>query len=100
MTLAEVLAALDRPGGLSGTRLRDLKSAVKRVAALLGNEPAAIALDMGAISAGLAAVNPVAAGLTAKRFANIRSDFLAAAKASGVQPGQGRGQVAVEPGLG
>jgi hypothetical protein len=83
-TLASVLAALERPSGLSGTRLRDLKSAVKRVAILLGNEPAAIALDLGAISAGLAAVNPVAAGLTPKRFANIRSDFLAAVKASGV----------------
>jgi integrase len=86
VTLADVLAALDRASGLSGTRLRDLKSATKRVAALLGNEPAAISLDMGAIGAGLAAVNPVAAGLTAKRLANIRSDFLAAVKAGGVNP--------------
>jgi integrase len=86
VTLAEVLAALDRASGLSGTRLRDLKSATKRVAILLGNEPAAIALDMGAISARLAAVSPAALGLTAKRFANIRSDFLAAVKASGVKP--------------
>ena len=86
VTLAEVLAALDRPGGLSGTRLRDLKSATKRVAILLGNEPAAIPLDTAAISARLATVNPAAVGLTAKRFANIRSDFLAAVKASGVKP--------------
>jgi hypothetical protein len=86
VTLAEVLAALDCASGLSGTRLRDLKSAVKRVAILLGNEPAAIPLDMGAISARLAAVSPAALGLTAKRFANIRSDFLAAVKASGVKP--------------
>src|SRR3984893_6287693 len=86
LTLAEVLAALDRPGGLSGTRLRDLKSSTKRVAILLGNEPAAIPLDMAAISARLAAVNPAALSLTAKRFANVRSDFLAAVKASGVKP--------------
>ena len=86
ITLAEVLAALDRPGGLSGTRQRDLKSATKRVAILLGNEPAAIPLDMAAIGARLATVNPAAVGLTAKRFANIRSDFLAAVKASGVKP--------------
>ena len=33
-----------------------------------------------------AAVNPVAAGMTTKRFANIRSDFLAAVKASGLIP--------------
>ena len=36
MTLAAMLAALDRPGKLSATRLRDLRSAVKRVANLLG----------------------------------------------------------------
>ena len=59
---------------------------MKRVADLLGNEPAGIALDMGAISAKLGAVSPVAAGMTAKRFANIRSDFLAAVKASGLMP--------------
>jgi integrase len=86
VTLAEVLAALDRAGGPSGTRLRDLKSAVNRVAILVGNEPAAIPLDMAAISTRLATISPAALGLTTKRFANIRSDFLAAVKASGVKP--------------
>jgi integrase len=85
-TLAEVLAALDQASGLSPTRLRDLRSATKRVAILLGNEAAAITLELAAISAGLASVNPAASGMTAKRFANIRSDFLAAVKASGVKP--------------
>jgi integrase len=83
MTLATMLAALERPGILSATRLRDLRSAVKRVADLLGNEPAGIALDMEAISTRLGAINPLAVGMTAKRFANIRSDFLAAVKTSG-----------------
>jgi integrase len=59
---------------------------VKRVATLLGDEPAAIPLDLAAISARLAAVSPVAVGISTKRLANIRSDFLAAAKASGVVP--------------
>jgi integrase len=86
VTLASVLGFLEQPNGLSPTRLRDLRSAVKRVAILLGNEPAAIPLDMGAISARLAIINPVAAGMTTKRVANIRSDFLAAAKASGIGP--------------
>ncbi len=86
VTLAGVLAALEHDDNLTGTRRRDLVSAVKRVATLLGDEPAAIPLDMGAISAGLAAVNPVAVGITTKRLANIRSDFLAGAKASGVMP--------------
>ena len=85
-TLATVLAALEQPGGLSTTRLRDLRSAVKRVAVLLGNEPAGVPLDIGAIGAKLGTISPVAASMTAKRFANIRSDFLAAVKASGLMP--------------
>jgi integrase len=87
-TLADVLAALERAqdGSFLATHLRDLASAVKRVAILLGDEPAAIALDMPAISARLALVNPVAVGITAKTFANIRSGFLAAVRAAGFMP--------------
>jgi integrase len=85
-TLATVLAALERPGVLAGTRLRDMQSAVRCVARLLGNEPQAIALDMEPIRVGLGAISPLAAGMTAKRFANIKSDFMAAAKASGLKP--------------
>ena len=100
VTLAGLLAALERHGKLSATRKRDLVSAVKRIAKLLGDEPAAIALDMAAISARLAAVNPVAVGITTKRLANIRSDFLAAVKASGLMPVKVPGQASVEPRMG
>jgi len=86
MTLATMLIALERPHTLSATRLRDLRSAVKRVADLLGDEPAGIAFDMEAISTRLGAISPLAVGMTVKRFANIRSDFLAAVKAIGVKP--------------
>jgi integrase len=92
VTLAGLLAALERHGKLSATRRRDLVSAVKRVAILLGDEPAAIPVNMAAISARLAAVNPVAVGLTAKSFANIRSNFLAAVKASGLLPANALGK--------
>jgi integrase len=85
-TLAEVLAALERNTALSPTRLRDLRSAVLRVAGLLGNVPARIALDLPTIAGGLAAIRPGAAGMTPKRFANVRSDFLAAVRASGLMP--------------
>jgi integrase len=86
ITLATVLVALEQPNGLASSRHRDLRSAVRRAAVLLGNEPGAIALEMGAISTRFAAVNPVAVGLATKSLANIRSDFLAAVKASGVMP--------------
>jgi hypothetical protein len=55
-TLADVLAALEQraqDGNFLATHRADLASAVKRIAMLLGDEPAAIALDMPAISASL-----------------------------------------------
>jgi integrase len=92
LTLADLLAALERDRKLSATRRRDLVSAVNRVAILLGQEPSAIPLDMAAISARLAAVNPVAVGISTKRLSNIRSDFLAAVKASGMMPANALGK--------
>jgi hypothetical protein len=85
-TLADLLDALERDGKLTGTRQRDLVSAVRRVAALFGDVPAAIPFEIPLISARLAAVNPIAVGISGKRLANVRSDFLAAVKASGLGP--------------
>src|ERR1700738_4647904 len=86
LTLATILAVLEHRVRLPATRLRDMRSAVNRVADLLGNEPAGIPLDMHAISIRLSAISPLAVGMSTKRFANIRSDFTAAVKASGVKP--------------
>ena len=96
-TLATLLAALESPSGLSETRRRDLRSAVKRVAHLLGNTPAAIPLAMDTIREGLGGVNPIAVGMTPKRFANIRSDFVAAVKASGLLPVNAERKVVLSP---
>ena len=94
--MATVLAALDHAGKLSATRKRDLRSAVKRVADLLGDEPAGIVLDLPAISSRLNTINPLALGFTAKRFANIRSDFLASAKLCGAKSVANRGSLSPE----
>ena len=96
-TLATLLAALESHSGLSETRRRDLRSAVKRVAHLLGNTPVAIPLAMDTIREGLGGVNPIAAGMTPKRFANIRSDFVAAVKASRPLPVNAERKVAPSP---
>ena len=85
-TLRDLLTAVEKRDALLVTRRRDLRSAVTRVASLLGNDPARIPLDLPAISARLATVSPVAAGLTSKNFTNIRSDFIAAVKISGLKP--------------
>ncbi|GLR90947.1 hypothetical protein GCM10007857_76630 [Bradyrhizobium iriomotense] len=82
---------------LSPARRRDLRSAVKRVADLLDNEPSAIVLDLGTIGERLAGINLSTARLTAKRFANIRSDFLAAVRASGKLRLASAGKQALSP---
>lgn len=97
ITLATVVTALEGRGDLSETRRRDLRSAVNRVAGLLGNAPEAIPLAMGAIRDGLAAINPIARGITAKRFANVRSDFLAAVRASGLTAVKVNGKASLSP---
>jgi hypothetical protein len=85
LTLADVLISLGEETSLSDTRLRDLQSAVKRVAELLGQEPRAVPLDLPAISTKLARVNPIAVGVSAKTLANLRSGFLTAVKVSGLK---------------
>ncbi len=96
-TLRDVLQALEGLEGLSVTRRRDLRSAVNRIAALLDDDPGRIALDIPAIGAKLAAISPVAAGLSIKSFSNVKSDFMAAVKASKLKPLQGSGKTPMSP---
>jgi len=87
ITLQDLLDAVEgRRQTLSVTRRRDLRSAVKRVAALLGEDPGRIPLNLPELSRKLAEVNPVSVGLTIKTFCNIKSDFIAAVKAAGLTP--------------
>src|SRR5258708_32485958 len=97
-TLKAVLDALEGRRDLAANRLRDLRSAVTRVAKLLGDAPGHIPLELPVLGAKLAAINPVGAGLTAKTFSNIRSDFLAAVNASGLKQLRPAGKAALSPG--
>jgi hypothetical protein len=83
--LIDILNAVNGCKALPETRRRDLCSSIKRVSLLLGDEPAHIVLDLPMISAKLATVSPAAAGLTGKSFSNIRSNFIAAVKVSGLK---------------
>jgi hypothetical protein len=74
-TLGDVLAAVGTQQDLSETRRRDLRSAVKRVAALLDDAPERIPLGMPAISVKLAKLSPAAAGVSAKTFHNCGPIF-------------------------
>ena len=95
-TLADVLDSLERSGDLSPVRIRDLRSAISRLCALIGEEPRRTELDLKQIRNRLAAIN-VSAGISAKSFANIRSDLLAAIKASGLKPINKTTQPLAEP---
>jgi integrase len=96
-TLRDLLASVEKRDAPSVTRRRDLRSAVTRVASLLDDDPARIPLDLPAISARLATVSPVAAGLTKKTFSNIRSDFVSAVKISGLKPVQRSARTPLSP---
>jgi integrase len=85
VTLAHVLSGLERNRAISDVRRRDLRSAVNRVARLHGDEPSGIRLDLPMISKRLASPMPAAAGLSEKTLANVRSNFLAAVRTSGIR---------------
>ncbi len=85
-TLADAREALKTSKNLSPVRIRDLSSAISRFSALIGEEPERIPLDLAEIRDRLNAINPVAAGISPKSFANIRSDLFAAITASRLKP--------------
>jgi hypothetical protein len=76
-TLADVLALLDE-AGLTGTRHRDMVSAVKRVCAMAGSAPASVPAEPPRLREMLARIRPAAHGVSAKSYSNQRS-LLAAA---------------------
>ena len=97
ISLADVLLALNGQKTVSETRLRDLRSSVKRMALLLEDDPARILLDLPAISVKLAAITPAVSGLTTKTFANIRANFMAAVKTSGLKTVQASTRIPLAP---
>ena len=97
MTLAHVLSGLEHNRAISDVRRRDLRSAVNRVARLHGDEPGRIPLDMPTISQRLTSAMPAAAGLSQKTLANVRSDFLAAVRMSGIRPAPSSAKTPITP---
>lgn len=85
-TLQDVLDRLAVVDGLSDARRRDLRSAVRCYAKIVGVPPAAIPLDLAAIRERLDRMVPAEAKVSAKRWANRRSDLAAAFAACGLMP--------------
>jgi integrase len=84
--LQSVLDRLAVDDRLSETRKRDLRSAVISYAKLVDQPPSAIPLDVARIRQTLDRMAPGRAQISAKRWANLRSDLTAAIWASGLQP--------------
>jgi integrase len=84
-TLQDVLDRLS-DASIADSRKRDLRSAVAGFAKLADKAPGLIPLDLAAIRHALDGAVPAQAGVSAKRWANLRSDLSAAIAASGLHP--------------
>jgi integrase len=86
VTLKDVVDRLTANPDLSDTRKRDLRSAVVIYGKLKGEPLSAMPLDLAAIRRTLEGIVPAQAKVSRKRWANVRSDLVAALDASGLQP--------------
>jgi integrase len=89
-TLADVLGLLD-PAGLTGTRRRDMVSAVNRICEMAGTTPASVRAEPSVLKDMLSRIRPAAHGVSAKSYSNLRSLLGAALQLAGVIDPSGRG---------
>lgn len=73
-TMAELIDLVAADPTLSTARRRNVASSIRRLCALLGLEPALIPAAFWAFRERLAGFEPVAAGMTVRRFHTVRSD--------------------------
>ncbi len=92
-TLADVISAVLQANLTDGQR-RDQVSAVRTVSRLLGAPPEAIPVDVQRLRKRLQELSPGAAGVSAGRWANIRSLFgRALGQVRPIQPGRNRAPI-------
>ena len=96
MTLADVLSLLEQ-SGLTGTRRRDMVSAVKRVCEMAGATPASMPAQPPQLRELLSRIRPAAHGVTAKSYSNLRSLLAAALQLAGIIDPLGRGTARRHP---
>lgn len=93
-TLQDVLSGLARRDDLSPHQRQDQMSSVRTAARLLGRMPAHIPADLASLRAQLNKALPAGAGISPKRFQNIRADLKRALTAVGTgKPGYKRIQL-------
>jgi hypothetical protein len=96
-TLQDVVDRVASDPNLAAGRKRDLRSAVVILGRLMGQPLRQLPLDLAEIRRVLDATVPAQVGVSAKRFANLRSDLSAAIAASGLHPILKTGKVELDP---
>src|SRR5262245_39804840 len=89
-TLADVLGLIDQ-AGVTGTRRRDMISAIKRICEMAGTTPASVRAEPPVLKDMLSRIRPAAHGVSAKSYSNLRSLLAAALQLAGVIDPSGRG---------
>jgi hypothetical protein len=95
-TLADVLSLIDQTG-LTGTRRRDMISAIKRICEMAGTTPACVCAGLPVLKEMLSRIRPAAHGVSAKSYSNLRSLLAAALQLAGVIDPSGRGRAIRHP---
>ena len=95
-TLADVLSLIDQTG-LTGTRRRDMISAINRICEMAGTTPACVCAGLPVLKEMLSRIRPAAHGVSAKSYSNLRSLLAAALELAGVIDPSGRGRAIRHP---
>ena len=95
-TLADVLSLIDQTG-LTGTRRRDMISAINRICEMAGTTPASVCAEPPVLKEMLSRIRPAAHGVSAKSYSNLRSLLAAALELAGVIDPSGRGRAIRHP---
>jgi hypothetical protein len=98
-SLADVLSLIDQ-AGVTGTRRRDMVSAINRICEMAGTTPGSVPGEPAALKNMLSRIRPAAHGVSAKSYSNLRSLFAAALQLAGVIDPSGRGSAKHHPGWG
>jgi integrase len=95
-TLADVLSLIDQAVP-TGTRRRDMISAINRICEMAGSTPGSARAEPPVLKEMLSRIRPAARGVSAKSYSNQRSLVAAALELAGVIDPSGRGRAIRHP---
>src|SRR5207253_793861 len=94
--LADVRGLFDK-AGLTGSRRRDMVSAVNRICEMASTTPAGVRAEPSVLKDTLSRIRPAGHGVSVKSYSNLRSLFAAALQLAGVIDSSGRGSARRHP---